>query len=51
MTDLFGKFVVTEPLQSKSTAEVSAAITLKFYLFGMAKRVLTDQGNEFVNEV
>ncbi|KAM3590304.1 uncharacterized protein V6R79_007201 [Siganus canaliculatus] len=50
MTDLFSKFVVAEPLQSKSAVEVSAAITSKFYMFGMVSKVITDQGREFVNE-
>lgn len=51
MTDLFSKFVIAEPLQSKSAVEVSAAITAKFYMFGMVSKVITDQGREFVNEV
>ncbi|KAM3605029.1 uncharacterized protein V6R79_019457 [Siganus canaliculatus] len=50
MTDLFSKFVVAEPLQSKSAVEVSAAITSKLYMFGMVSKVITDQGREFVNE-
>lgn len=51
MTDLFSKFVAAEPLQSKSAVEVSAAITSKFYVFGMVSQVIYDHWRELGNEV
>lgn len=46
MTDLFSKFVVAEPRQSRSAVEVSLAITAKFYMFGIVSKVLSNQGRE-----
>ncbi|KAG9283044.1 hypothetical protein AMEX_G1770 [Astyanax mexicanus] len=51
MTDLYTKWVVAEPLQNKTATEVSAAIIKTLYLFGMVKKIITDQGREFVNEL
>lgn len=51
LTDLFSKFVVADALPSKCGYEVAKAITAKFYLFGPAKKIITDRGKEFVNEV
>lgn len=51
MTDLYTKWVIAEPMQSKTATEVSAIITAKLYLFGMVRKIITDQGKEFVNEV
>lgn len=51
MTDLFTKWVCAEPLKSKSAAEVSAALVGKMYSYGMVRRIITDQGKEFVNQV
>ncbi|KAL1250757.1 hypothetical protein QQF64_018553 [Cirrhinus molitorella] len=48
MTDLYTKWVIAEPMQSKTAAEVSAIITAKLYLFGMVRKIITDQGKEFV---
>lgn len=51
MTDLYSKWVTAEPPKSKTTAEVSAIITTKLYTFGMVRKIITDQGKEFVNQV
>lgn len=51
MTDLYTKWVTAEPLRSNSASEVSAAIVGKMYTFGMVRQIITDQGEEFVNEV
>ncbi|TRZ01673.1 hypothetical protein DNTS_006153 [Danionella cerebrum] len=51
MTDLYTKWVVAEPIQTKTVAEVSAVITAKFYQFGAAREILTDLGQQFVNEL
>lgn len=51
MTDLYTKWVIAEPTQSKTATEVSAIITTKLYLFGMVRKIITDQGKEFVNKV
>uniref|UniRef100_A0A3B3D8I4 Gypsy retrotransposon integrase-like protein 1 n=1 Tax=Oryzias melastigma TaxID=30732 RepID=A0A3B3D8I4_ORYME len=51
MTDLFTKWVVAEPLKSKTAAEVSAIVTSKLYTFGMVRKIITDQGKEFVNQL
>ncbi|KAL1274360.1 hypothetical protein QQF64_027174 [Cirrhinus molitorella] len=48
MTDLYTKWVIAEPMQSKTAAEVSAIITAKLYLFGKVRKIITDQGKEFV---
>ena len=51
MTDLFTKWVIAEPIASKTAAEVSAILTNKMYTFGMVRKIITDQGKEFVNQV
>lgn len=51
MTDLYTKWVIAEPLMSKTAAEVSAIITTKMYTFGTVRKIITDQGKEFVNQV
>uniref|UniRef100_A0A8C4RHB2 Integrase zinc-binding domain-containing protein n=1 Tax=Erpetoichthys calabaricus TaxID=27687 RepID=A0A8C4RHB2_ERPCA len=38
MTDLYTKWIVAEPLQTKSASEVSAAIIGKLYIFGMVRK-------------
>ncbi|KAM3873438.1 glyceraldehyde-3-phosphate dehydrogenase 2 [Diretmus argenteus] len=50
MTDLFTKWVVAEPLRTKHGAEAATCIINKFFEFGIPKKVITDQGREFVNE-
>ncbi|CAK6975949.1 zinc finger MYM-type protein 1 [Scomber scombrus] len=50
MTDLYTKWVTAEPLRCKTACEVSAAIVGKMYTFSMVRRIITDQGKEFVNE-
>lgn len=51
LTDLYTKWVIAEPLQSKSAAEVSAAIITKLYMFGLVRKIITDQGQEFVDQL
>ncbi|KAF7654980.1 hypothetical protein LDENG_00062050 [Lucifuga dentata] len=51
MTDLYTKWLIAEPLHTKTVSEVSAAITSKLYTFGMARKIVTDQGKEFVDEL
>ncbi|XP_057193905.1 plac8 onzin related protein 1 isoform X3 [Triplophysa rosa] len=51
MTDLYTKWVIAEPMQSKTAAEVSAIITTKLYSFGIVRKIITDQGKEFVNKL
>ncbi|CAM4735446.1 unnamed protein product [Leuciscus chuanchicus] len=51
MTDLYTKWVIAAPLQSKTAAEVSAKIIKKLYLFGTVRKIITDQGKEFVNKL
>ncbi|CAK6981097.1 hypothetical protein AMEX_G3837 [Scomber scombrus] len=50
MTDLYTKWVTAEPLRCKSASEVSAAIVGKMYTFSMVRKIITDQGKEFVIE-
>lgn len=51
MIDYFTKWPEAYPLTSKSAADVAQCIIKFFYRFGAPKRILTDQGKEFVNEV
>lgn len=51
MVDYFTKWPEAYPLTSKSAADVAQCIIKFFYRFGAPKRILTDQGKEFVNEV
>uniref|UniRef100_A0A672G6V4 Gypsy retrotransposon integrase-like protein 1 n=1 Tax=Salarias fasciatus TaxID=181472 RepID=A0A672G6V4_SALFA len=51
MTDLYTKWVIAEPLKSKTAAEVSAIMISKLYTFGMVRKIITDQGKEFVNKL
>lgn len=50
VTDLFTKWVVGVPLK-KSSAEVSKALVDTFYMYGAPKKIITDHGREFVNQV
>ncbi len=50
-TDYFTKWVEAHPLTSKTAEEVTMCIVKLFYRFGAPKRILTDQGREFVNQV
>ncbi|KAL7877221.1 hypothetical protein SRHO_G00038640 [Serrasalmus rhombeus] len=51
LIDYFTKWVEAYPIASK-TAEVVTACIVKFiYRFGAPKRILTDQGREFVNQI
>ncbi|XP_048839003.1 mucin-5AC-like isoform X2 [Brienomyrus brachyistius] len=51
MTDLYTKWVIAEPLQSKAVNEVSLAITTKLCMFGMVRHIITDQDKEFIKEL
>lgn len=50
-TDYFSKWVEAFPLKSKSAAEVASRLLQMYLRHGSPKRVLSDQGREFVNEV
>lgn len=50
-TDLFTKWVVAKPLQTKTAAEVSKKISNILFDYGLVDKIITDQGREFVNEV
>jgi hypothetical protein len=51
MTDLFTKWIVAKPIPDKGAAAVAEVVLSTFYLFGPPRRIITDQGREFVNEV
>ena len=51
MVDYFTECSEAYPLPSKTAADVAQCIIKFFYRFGAPKRILTDQGKEFVNEV
>ncbi|KAG9283640.1 hypothetical protein AMEX_G2427 [Astyanax mexicanus] len=51
VTDYFSKWVEAFPLRSKSAAEVGKHLCSIIYRHGCPKRILSDQGREFVNEV
>lgn len=51
LTDLYTKWVVAEPMQTKCANEVSAVLISKMYLFGMVRKIILDQGKEFVKQV
>uniref|UniRef100_A0A673L7L2 Gypsy retrotransposon integrase-like protein 1 n=1 Tax=Sinocyclocheilus rhinocerous TaxID=307959 RepID=A0A673L7L2_9TELE len=51
MVDYFTKWCEAFPLKSKRAEEVTECIIKLFYKFGAPKRLLTDQGTEFVNQV
>ena len=51
MTDLYTKWVVADALQTKSGTEVATAVVSKLYLFGMVRKIDTNQGKALVNEV
>lgn len=50
-TDYFSKWVEAFPLKSKSASEVAQHLCAIIYRHGCPKRILSDQGREFVNEV
>uniref|UniRef100_A0A7N8Y8R1 Gypsy retrotransposon integrase-like protein 1 n=1 Tax=Mastacembelus armatus TaxID=205130 RepID=A0A7N8Y8R1_9TELE len=50
-TDYFSKWVEAFPLKTKSATEVGRHICSIIYRHGCPKRIITDQGREFVNEV
>ena len=50
-TDYFAKWVEAFPLRTKTAAEVGRHICSIIYRHGCPKRILSDQGREFVNQV
>ncbi|KAI7789889.1 putative gypsy retrotransposon integrase-like protein 1-like, partial [Triplophysa rosa] len=51
ITDYFSKWVEAFPLKTKSAAEVGRHICSIIYRHGCPKRILSDQGREFVNQL
>lgn len=49
--DYFTKWAEAYPLRTKKAEEVTECIVDFVYKFGAPKRLLTDLGREFVNEV
>ena len=50
-TDLFSKFVIARAIPSKEASSVARALTDVVLTYGPPKRMITDQGREFNNEV
>uniref|UniRef100_A0AAZ1XXP0 Integrase catalytic domain-containing protein n=1 Tax=Oreochromis aureus TaxID=47969 RepID=A0AAZ1XXP0_OREAU len=50
-TDYFSKWVEAFPLKTKSASEVAQHLCSIIYRHGCPKRILSDQGREFVNEL
>uniref|UniRef100_A0A3Q3KR86 Gypsy retrotransposon integrase-like protein 1 n=1 Tax=Monopterus albus TaxID=43700 RepID=A0A3Q3KR86_MONAL len=50
-TDYFSKWVEAFPLKNKTGSEVAKQLCSIIYKHGCPKRILSDQGREFVNEV
>ena len=51
MVDYFTKWVEVYPLKTKTAEEVAECVLDFFYKYGALKRILTDRGKEFVNNV
>lgn len=51
MVDYYTKWAEAYAIPNKSAETVTECILKFFYRFGAPKRILTDQGTEFVNEV
>ncbi|XP_049333179.1 gypsy retrotransposon integrase-like protein 1 [Astyanax mexicanus] len=51
VTDYFSKWVEAFPLKTKSAAEVGRNLCSIIYRHGCPKRILSDQGREFVNDL
>ncbi|KAL0149440.1 hypothetical protein M9458_039260, partial [Cirrhinus mrigala] len=50
LVDYYTKWAEAYAIPNKSAAVVSRCIINFFYRFGAPKRILTDQGSEFVNQ-
>ncbi|CAH2295346.1 gag-pol fusion [Pelobates cultripes] len=50
-TDYFSKWVEAFPLKTKSAAEVGRHVCSMIYRHGCPKRILSDQGREFVSQL
>nr|XP_055075105.1 uncharacterized protein LOC129454568 [Misgurnus anguillicaudatus] len=51
VTDLFTKWVISEPLKCGSSTETAEALVSKLYTFGMVQKIITDRGRAFVNKL
>ncbi|KAA8592997.1 hypothetical protein FQN60_018452 [Etheostoma spectabile] len=51
VTDLFTKWVIAVPLKFASSTEVAEALVPKLYTCGMVRKIITDRGCAFVNEL
>lgn len=51
LTDVYTKWVVAEAMQTKCANEVSAILISKMYLFGMMRKIILDQGKEYVSQL
>ena len=51
ITDLFTKWVIAKPLVNKSGPEVSNVIAHVLLEHGLVKKIITDQGRKFVNDL
>ncbi|KAA8582361.1 hypothetical protein FQN60_009101 [Etheostoma spectabile] len=51
VTDLFTKWVIAVPLKFASSTEVAEALVPKLCTFGMVRKIITDRGRAFVNEL
>ncbi|KAG5280667.1 hypothetical protein AALO_G00062660 [Alosa alosa] len=51
VTDYFSKWVEAYPLRNKSAAEVGRHLCSMIYRHGCPKRILSDRGREFVNDL
>jgi len=51
MVDYLTKWPQAYPLKTKTATEVTECIVKFFHQFEVPKRILTDQGREFVNAV
>jgi IS30 family transposase len=51
MTDLFTKWIVARPIPNKTSSAVAEVLVDTFYTFGPPRRIISDQGREFVSQV
>ena len=51
ITDLFTKWVIAKRLCNKTGSEVSKKVVGALLDFGLAEKIITDRGREFVNDL